>query len=148
MPELGPDKTTAVTYPPQSLYQLWCGGADSLDMSISQYIIRMVEAGRKDISMEEASSESVRDLLQQQANLKREIQRQRDRIRDLERQLEHTSRSEITSFVTENPGVRTPEIVQHVADTVPGRVASHLDVLEGNTIEQHGAEYYPLETDE
>lgn len=117
-------------------------------MPISEFIIRMVEAGRTNISIEDASSESTRNLLQQQADLKREIQRQRDRIQDLERQLERTSQSEIVEFIDDNPGTRTPEIIQHVADTVPGRVASHLDALEGDVIEQQDDKYYPLQTDE
>lgn len=148
MPDLKPSKTTAVAYPPETLYESWCEHAATLDMSISQYMIRMVEAGRKDISMEESHSESIRDHLRQRADLKREIQRQRERIQDLERQLQQTSQSEIVSFITDNPGARTPEIVQHVADTVPGRVASQLDALEGDVIEQRDAEYYPLESDE
>ena len=148
MPELGPNKTTAVTYPPESLYGQWSDHADTLDMSISQYMIRMVEAGRQNISMEEASSESIRELLQQKADLKRELQRKEDRIQDLERQLQHTSRSKIVSYVEDNPGARTPEITQRVADTVPGRVASHLDALEGEVIEQRVDGYYPCKQDE
>lgn len=148
MPDLGPKKTTAVTYPPQTLYESWCEQADSFDMSTSQFIIRMVEAGRKNISMDEASSESIRDLLQQRAALQRELQRQRDRIQDLEQQLQRTSHTEIVTFVDNNPGARTPEVIQHVADTVPGRVASHLDALEGDAIEHRNDGYYPISTDD
>lgn len=148
MPDIRSDKTTATAYPPRTLYEQWSDQADQLDMPISCFIIRMVEAGRTNISMEEASSESIRDLLQQKSDLKQEIQRQRNRIQDLERQLQQTSQSEIVSFIAENPGARTPEITQHVADTVPGRVASYLDALEGNMIEQRETGYYPLETDE
>jgi predicted transcriptional regulator len=90
----------------------------------------------------------VRLLLQQLANLKREIQRKEERIQDLERQLQHTSRSKIISYIEDNPGAQTPEITQKVADTVPGRVASHLDALEGEVIEQRAGGYYPGESDE
>ena len=148
MPELSSDKTTAVTYPPTSLYEQWSDHADALDMSISQYMIRMVEAGRRNISMNEASAESVSALLQQKADLEREIQRKEERIQDLERQLQHTSRSKIVSYINENPGARTPEITQKVADTVPGRVAGHLDALEGEVIEQRTDGYYPSDQDE
>jgi predicted phage-related endonuclease len=148
MPELGPNKTTAVTYPPKTLYSQWSDHADELNMSISQYMIRMVEAGRQNISMDEASSESIRELLQQKADLKREIQRKEDRIQDLERQLQHTSRSKIVSYIEDNPGAQRPEITQKVADTVPGRVASHLDALEGKVIEQRADGYYPDARDE
>ncbi|WP_336326469.1 hypothetical protein [Halovenus sp. HT40] len=147
MPDLGPNKTTAVTYPPESLYEQWSNHADGLDMAISQYMIRMVEAGRQNISMDDASSESIRELLQQKADLKREIQRKEQRIQDLERQLQHTSRSKIVSYIEDNPGARMPEITQTVADTVPGRVASHLDALEGELIKQQADGYYLDESD-
>jgi len=148
MPDLGDDKTTAHAYPTSSLYESWSEHADSLDMSVSQFIIRMVEAGRKDINMENGSSDTLRELLQERADLNREIDRQRDRISDLERQLSQTSQSEIASFVAENPGVQTPVIIQHVADTVPGRVASNLDALEGNLIERRDDSYYPIKDSE
>lgn len=147
MPDIGPNKTTAVSYPPESLYRQWSDHADSLDMSISQYLIRMTEAGRRNISMDDASSESIRELLQQKADYKREIQRKEERIQDLERALQYTSRSKIVSFVEENPGAGTPEITQRVADTVPGRVASHLDSLEGELVEQRADGYYPRESE-
>lgn len=147
MPEIGPDKTTVVTYPPESLYESWNDHADDLDMSTSQFIIRMVEAGRKNVSMEEASSNSIQELLQQRAALKREVDRQRNRIQDLERQLERTSQSDIVAFVSDNPGACTAQIIQHVADTVPGRVAGQLDALEGDVLEAREDGYYPLQSD-
>ena len=142
MPEISSDKTTAVTYPPKPLYDQWSDHADALDMSISQFIIRMVAAGRTNISMEDASSESVHDLLQQQELLERKIERQREQIQDLERQLQFTPQAEIVDFVKQNPGADSVEIMQHIADTVPGRVASHLDMLEGDVLEVRDAEYY------
>ncbi|SNR64828.1 hypothetical protein [Halorubrum vacuolatum] len=148
MPEISNDKTTAHAYPPKEIYNAWGEHAEELNMSISQYIIRMVESGRKNINMEDSSSDTLRELLQQRATLSRQVERQRDRIKDLERQLEQTSQSEIASFVTENPGVQTPVIIQHVADTVPGRVAGHLDALEGSLIERRDSGYYPINADE
>ena len=148
MPDLGPNKTTAVTYPPKSLYGQWSDQADTLDMSISQYILRMVEAGRKNISMDDATSGSVGELLQQTADLKREIRRKEERIQDLERQLQHTSQAKIVSYIEDNPGAHTAEIMQKVADTVPGRVAGHLDALEGDVIVQRTDGYFLIDQDE
>lgn len=147
MPDLAEDTTTAVAYPPSSLYETWVDHAEELDMSTSQYLVRMVEAGRRNISMDDASAASIRELLQERADLKREIQRQRDRVNDLERQLQRSSQSEIVSFITDNPGTATPDIIQDVADSVPARVASHLDALEGDVIEQREDGYYPLESE-
>jgi predicted RNase H-like nuclease (RuvC/YqgF family) len=144
MPEIADETVTAVCYPPESLYEQWDSHASQLDQTTSRFMIRMVETGRKEININNASTSSVREALQERANLKRELQQKRERIKDLERQLEFTPHSEITSFVTENPGVPTPEIMQHVADTVPNRVAGHLDMLEGSVIEYRDDGYYPL----
>ena len=146
MPEIASEKIMAASYPPQELYDFWCDHADDLDMSVSQYIIRMVEAGRADICVEDGPSDSIHELLQEKATLKREIDRQRTRIEELEQQLEKTSQSELVSVVRDNPGIQTPEIIQHVADSTPVRVVSHLDALEGSVIEREGDQYYPLET--
>lgn len=148
MPEISPDKATVVTYPPQSLYEDWREHADSLDMSVSRYIIRMVEGGRKNIAFNDLSNHSLRNLMQEKSDLQKEVQRQRDRIHELERQLRRTSQSDIVAFVDENPGASTPEIMQLVADTVPGRVASHLDVLEGELVQERDGRYYPIESEE
>ena len=148
MPELSNDTTSAHAYPTKELYESWQEHAEQLDMSISQYIIRMVEAGRKNIDMDDSSSDTLRELLQQRATLNRQIERQNDRIQDLERQLDQTSQSAVASFIAENPGVQTPTIIQHVADTVPSRVASQLDALEGDLIERRDDRYYPIEAEE
>jgi len=147
MPELGPSKVTAVCYPPESLYNNWCAHADRLEMTTSRFIIQMVEAGRKNIDIDDVPRDSIHDLRQARIELEREVERQQEQIRDLERQLERTSRTDIVEFVEENPGVTTPEIIQQVANTVPGRVASHLDVLEGEVLTLQGGSYYPLKED-
>jgi len=55
MPDITEEKTVATTYPPESLYNSWREHADSLDLAISQYIIRMVEAGRKQVDLQEST---------------------------------------------------------------------------------------------
>jgi predicted RNase H-like nuclease (RuvC/YqgF family) len=142
MPEIATDTAVASCYPPESLYSDWCEHADELDMPTSQFLIRMVEAGRKDISMDEASAGSIHELQQQLNDLQKELERQRTRNKDLERQLQHTAHSEIITFVEENPGATTPQIIQHVADTVPGRVVGHLELLEGDTLELDDGAYF------
>jgi len=144
MPDISSEKTTATTYPPTRLYDSWCNHADDLNMPVSQYIIRMVEAGRKQVDLQDTTSDSIRALRQQQTSLKRELERQRARNAELERQLEHTIHSEIVKFVSDCPGVSMSEIIQHIADTVPGRVARFLDMLEGDEIEISDGEYYPV----
>ncbi|WP_226483098.1 hypothetical protein [Natrinema amylolyticum] len=147
MPDIASDKATAVTYPPQPLYDKWCQQADSLNMSISQFLIRMVEVGRKQVDLEDIAEESLRDLHNQVTDLQRELNQQRTRNQKLERQLHRTVHGEILDYVEDNPGVTTPEIMQYVADTVPSRVASYLDLLEGDELELRDGEYYLQETD-
>lgn len=146
MPDINPDKTTATTYPPESLYESWISHADSLNQPISQFIIRMVEAGRKQANIQETTSASSRELRQLNADLERELKRQRTRNEELERQLHNTAQSEIISYIEKNPGATTPELIQRVADTVPGRVAGLLDLLEGEAIELQNDGYYLIES--
>jgi predicted RNase H-like nuclease (RuvC/YqgF family) len=118
-----------------------------MSLTTSQFLIKMVEAGRKQLDVDKNATESVRELRRQLTDLQRELERQRTRNEELERQLQHTVHSEITAYVRENPGATTPQIIQHIANTVPGRVAGHLDVLEGDTIRVSDGQYYPQKSD-
>lgn len=142
MPDISSEKATAVCYPPDELYKEWQQHATSLDISVSQYLIRMVEAGRKQVDFEDVAQQSVQELHSQYTDLQQELARQRQRNEKLEQQLHHTVQGEIIEFVKQNPGATTAEIIQNVADTVPGRVASHLDILEGDTLEARNNGYY------
>jgi predicted RNase H-like nuclease (RuvC/YqgF family) len=137
MPDINSDKTMAAAYPPQALYDSWSQHADALSISTSQFIIRMVEAGRKQIDVEELANESAQELRQQRSDLQQELDRQRNRVEKLEQQLHYTAQSDIIDYVEANPGATAPEIIQHIAHTVPERVASHLDLLEGDALEHH-----------
>lgn len=143
MPELGSDTIMASCYPSCSLYEQWEEHAAELDLSKSQYIIRMVEAGRKQLSVDESTYTTNRELRKQLANLQDELGRQQARNEDLNRQLQQTAHAEIRSVIQENPGLTAPQIIQHVADSVPSRVAAHLDALEGTHLRQEDSRYYP-----
>lgn len=145
MPDVGPETATVTTYPPESLYEAWCMEADNRDMSCSRFIVEMVEAGRKQVEMDDAATESLRELQQRNVELQEELDRQRQRVRQLERQLNRTEHSDIVTFVEQNPGATMPEIIQHVADTIPARVASHLDLLEGDVLQQAEDGYYHVD---
>lgn len=84
MPDISDDKKVVTTYPPQDLYEDWEEEADGLDMNISQFIIRMVEAGRKTLVMDLDSEEErlVRDLQEENERLKGELAEHR--VRELE----------------------------------------------------------------
>jgi len=147
MPDISSDKTMAATYPPDALYDSWTEHAASLNMSTSQFIIRMVEAGRKQIDVEGIANESAQELRKQRSDLQNELERQRDRVSQLEKQLHYTAQADIIDYVEANPGATTPEIIQHIANTVPERVASHLDLLEGNALERGTSGYHLYDDD-
>lgn len=86
MPDVSDDKAVATAYPPEELYEDWKEEADELDMNISQFVIRMVEAGRKTLVMDLDSEEErlVRDLQEENERLKSELAERRIRIRELE----------------------------------------------------------------
>lgn len=146
MPDLGSDTTTATTYPPESLYNQWADHAEDLDIPISQFLIRMVEAGRKQIDISTVADDSLQELRQQRADLRAEVERERQRVQELERQLYRTAQSDIVDYVEDNPGATTPEIMQHIADTVPARVASHLDALEEDKLDHRDDGFYLRDT--
>lgn len=142
MPDLGSDKTTSVAYPPKSLYDKWRDHADDLDISISYFIISMVEAGRKQVSIDGIATDSMHELRRQRSDLRAELERERQRVDELERQLHRTAYSDVVEFVADHPGASTPEIIQHIANTVPGRVADHLDLLEEDALDHRDDGYY------
>lgn len=145
MPDISEDTATVTTYPPEVLYRAWQAHADELDMSTSRFIIEMVEAGRKQVEMDDVATESLHELQQRNVELQEELDRQRQRVRQLERQLNRTEHSDIVEFVGQNTGATMTEIIQHVADTIPARVASHLDLLEGDVLRQTEDGYYPVD---
>jgi len=144
MPGHSDDKTMAAAYVPDPLYDRWCDHADDLDESVSQFIIQMVEAGRKQIDLDAVAADSIQQLRTERNDLRNEVQRQRKRIQELERQMEQTSRTDIVEHVEENPGATAPEIIQHVSNTVPGRTVGHLDLMEGRALVNEDGEYYAL----
>jgi predicted RNase H-like nuclease (RuvC/YqgF family) len=142
MPDISEEKAMATTYPPEDLYDEWCAEADDKNIPTSQFIIRMVEAGRQQIDLDTLTSDSVQELRQQRADLQQELNRERRRVEQLQQQRHHTAQADILEYIEDNPGATTPEIIQHIADTVPSRVASHLDILEGDTIEHREDGYH------
>lgn len=134
MPDLAEDTTQATVYPPKDLYATWREHAEELDMSLSKFTISMVEAGRKQFSVDSEADESIRRLRQESADLQREVERKRDRIAELERQLGQTIQRDIVEYVAENPGVTAPQIIQRMVETMPARVSNQIDLLLGEEL--------------
>jgi len=143
----GDDTQPAMTYPKADQYEDWKADAEEMDMSVSEWIQAMVEAGRKKFDATVEPDESIQDLREQRNDLKGELEHARKRISKLESQLHRSERQKIVEFVENNPGATVGEIGQELIDTVPERLAPHLDALEGDELAKEGEEFYPAERD-
>jgi len=143
------NKQPAMTYPTPEQYEGWKAEADEMDMSISEWIQAMVEAGRKKFDATVEPDETPQELREQRNDLKEELEHARERIDKLESQLHRSERAAIIEFVEDNPGATFGEIGQHLADTVSERIRPHMDALEGGEIRadvDDGTErFYPRE---
>ncbi len=137
------DKKSAMTYPTPEQYQGWKDDAEEMDMSVSEWMQAMIEAGRKKFDAQVERDESAEQLRRQRNDLKTELDRARSRIEELETQLHHGEKAEIREFIEENPGATFEDITRHIIDTVPERVNRHLDELEGDALYIDDDEYYP-----
>lgn len=133
----------AMTYPTVEQYERWKDDAADMDMSVSEWIQAMVEAGRKKFDANVERDETAQELREQRNDLKDELDHARSRINELETQLHHGEREVIREYIEENPGVTFDDITREVIDTVPERVNRHLDQLEGDAVTADGDEYYP-----
>ncbi len=104
-------------------------------MSTSDWIKSMVRAGQKKFNRDVEPTESRDDLRRRRKDLRRELQRARDRIEELEEQVHRSERDAVIDYIDENPGAEYEDIVQHVVNTVNSRVTLILDDVEGDKIE-------------
>lgn len=135
----------AATYPTEGQYERWKEGADDFDMTVSEFMQAMIEAGMKKFERHVETDEDARELRQQRNDLKDELDEARDRIATLEEQVYSGEKAAVEEYIRENPGVSGGEILRHIADTVPVRVNRHLTELEGERIRSEGDEFYPIE---
>lgn len=144
---MGSDYKQAATYPSEEQYERWETHCEELGMrSMSEFVEAMVEAGMKKFDSSGVEpDETNRELRQQRNELKTELDRARDRITDLEDAVYLGERQAIKEFVDENPGASYDDIVQHMIETVPNRVTSHLDDMEGEEFRVEDGHYYPLD---
>ncbi len=142
------DSRHAATYLAEEQYQRWRKQADNRGMSMSEFIEAMVEAGLKKFEPTVRRDTTNHELREQRNELKTELDRARNRIQKLEDSVYHGERRTIKRYIEAHPGATYDEIIQHVIDTVPQRVTTHLDDLEGDDIRNTGQEYYPIKNGE
>lgn len=152
MTELGDDTQAAMCYPSGQQYQQWKKWADERGYnSVSRFMIDMIEAGSKQIDLSVEYDEEPRELRRQRNDLKKELDEARRRIDRLENQLYQGERQAIIEFLEEHPkGATFAEIVQHLVDDAPARVADQLDRMEGDDLSVDGSRYVlkPKQKDE
>lgn len=136
------------TYPAEEQYQRWKNRAERRGMSTSEFVEAMVEAGLKKFEPTVQPDMTNQELKDQRDELKQELDHARTRIQQLEDAAYHGERRTIKRFVEQNPGVGYDEIMQHVIDTVPQRVTTQLDELEGADIQNTDAGYYPAQSED
>ena len=134
---MGSDTTTAKAYPTDEQYVRWRERADELDMSTSEFIQNMVEAGMKvdqglDVAIQ--PDESVQELREQRNDMKSEVERLRERVSELEDRLHDRERASIVEYVDEYQMASFEDLLSHVRATAPERVTYHLDALAGDEL--------------
>lgn len=136
------------TYPTDEQLERWKRKADEMDMSFSEWVQGMVEAGMKNFSPTVERDENVHDLREQRNDLRQELEAARTRVRELETAFYQGEREAIAEYVENNPGVEYGEIVQHIMNSTPERVSRQLDVLDGERVQRDGETFYPSEGEE
>ena len=141
------DTQPAMTYPTEDQYDRWKQRAEEFDMSVSEFMAAMVEAGLKKFDASVEPDETLTELREQRNDLRDELDHARTRIESLEDRIHHGERATIRQFVEENPEATYDEIIQHVLDSAPGRVTNHLADLEGEDLRVEDGGYYPMDTE-
>jgi ElaB/YqjD/DUF883 family membrane-anchored ribosome-binding protein len=136
------ESKVATTYPTEGQYERWKNEADNLDMSTSEFIRSMTEAGMKKFTVDVEPDETNHEIRQHRNDLKEELEHSRERVKELEEQVYRGEKSQIENFIQENPGSAFGEIVQEVIDTAPERVNRHLEDMEGDSIRSDGEVFY------
>jgi hypothetical protein len=141
MPEISDNREVATAYPLSETYTEWLQHADELDMSVSRYILSMVEAGRKRIDISVAREGGEIELRTQRNDLKRELDDARHRIEYLEKRLYQGERGAILEILEEEGTASFEVIVQRIIDDAPARVARTIDEMDGEEIVVEDGEY-------
>lgn len=150
MTEVGEDTQPAMCYPHRQQYEEWQTRAERNGYnSLSQFMIEMIEAGSKEIEISVALDENQAELRSQRNELREQLRKARNRIAELEDEVYSGERQEILNFLAEQTdGATFAEIVQHLVDDAPARVAQQLDEMEGADLTRENNRYRTSEVSE
>lgn len=144
MPTDGP---IARCYPTEEQYERWKENAEHGGMSVSEFIISMVEAGHKRFTVNVELDETNNDLRKERDRFEQEIEDVRDEIWSLEQSIHHSEAMAIEACIRENPGCTWSEVVDFVADGIKDRVTDQLEIFEGSKLQRVDGRYYPINLD-
>lgn len=143
MPGNSSDTQPTMTYPTKGQHARWKKEAEQMDMSLSEFIQAMTEAGMKKFDVDVEMDESLDEVRRQRNDLKSELDRTRDRLSDLEEQVQSKERAEIKSFVEDNPGANLQEISQRVVETAADRAIEQVNqMVTIGELQYEDGEYY------
>lgn len=150
MPGNGDSSQQATCYPKKPQYEQWKEWADEMGYNgVSGFMIAMIETGYKQMNVSVGYDEETKELREQRNDLKRQLDQARRRIKELEEQLYRSERRSIIEFIDrQSEPVSFAEIVQHIVDDTPARVAQHLDGMEGGSVELVEDGYLTKETND
>lgn len=150
MTEVGEDTQPAMCYPHRQQYEEWQTRAERNGYnSLSQFMIEMIEAGSKEIEISVTLDENQAELRSQRNELREQLRKARNRIAELEKEVYSGERQEIINFLAEQTdGATFAEIVQHLVDDAPARVAQQLDEMEGEDLTRENNRYRTSEVSE
>lgn len=103
MSSVSDDTQPAMTYPTNAQYARWKKRADELDMSVSEFMQGMIEAGMKKFDATVEPDETPYELREQRNDLKDELDHARARIDRLENRLHRSERAAVSQYVEQNP---------------------------------------------
>lgn len=149
MTEVGDETQPAMCYPHEDQYEIWKEQAEAMDYkSVSRFMIEMVEVGYKQMDLSVGYDEDTTELREQRNDLKRELDQTRERLQRLEEQLYRGERQAILDFLDDQAGATFAELVQHIIDDAPARVAHLIEEMDGDDIVLVDGEYYVREDDD
>jgi len=132
-----------MAYPSNEQHARWKQEAEEMDMSLSEFIQAMTEAGLKKFDVDVEPDESLSELRRQRNDLKHELDRTRDRVAKLEHQLQTREREAIKEFVQENPGAELGDIIQEMIESTSDRVPKQVEgMVAVGELQYEDGEYY------
>lgn len=141
------DNLTAKCYPTEEQYGRWKENAEEAGMSVSEFIISMVEAGHKTFTVNVEPDETNQELRQERDLLREQLEDALDEISSLEKSIHRSEAVAIEAYIRENPGSTWGTIVEAVTEGVKDRVTDQLVILEGRTFRRFDGAFYPIDED-